>query len=136
MPPVVLADRTSFLTIRPRGPVPFRAFKSTPFSLARRRAKGEATTLSEEATTAEGAGEGAVDAETGAAGATGAGSDEGVLTEMERESAVSPSSRSMAMGVLTATPSDPAGINRAPMVPSSTASTSMVALSVSISAKI
>ena len=40
----------------------------------------------------------------------------------------------MAIGVLTATPSVPAGTRILPRVPSSTASTSIVALSVSISA--
>ena len=40
----------------------------------------------------------------------------------------------MAIGVLTATPSVPAGTRILPKVPSSTASTSIVALSVSISA--
>ena len=50
-------------------------------------------------------------------------------------SALSPSPRSMAMGVLTFTPSVPAGIRILPSVPSSTASTSIVALSVSISSR-
>ena len=49
-------------------------------------------------------------------------------------SALSPSCSSTAIGVLTLTPSVPAGIRILPSVPSSTASTSMVALSVSISA--
>src|SRR6056297_377956 len=49
-------------------------------------------------------------------------------------SALSPSSRSTAMGVFTFTPSLPSAIRILPMVPSSTASNSMVALSVSISA--
>jgi hypothetical protein len=48
--------------------------------------------------------------------------------------ASSPSERSTAIGVFTATPSVPSGIMILPMVPSSTASTSIVALSVSISA--
>src|SRR5688572_2869953 len=48
--------------------------------------------------------------------------------------ASSPSPRMTAMGVLTATSSVPSATRILPMVPSSTASTSMVALSVSISA--
>ena len=48
--------------------------------------------------------------------------------------ASSPSARIMAIGVLTATSAVPSGTRILPSVPSSTASTSMVALSVSISA--
>ena len=48
--------------------------------------------------------------------------------------AVSPSPSSVAIGVLTFTPSVPSATSRAPTLPSSVASTSMVALSVSISA--
>jgi hypothetical protein len=48
--------------------------------------------------------------------------------------ASSPSPNSSAIGVLTATPSVPSGTRMRPRVPSSTASTSIVALSVSISA--
>ncbi len=48
--------------------------------------------------------------------------------------ALSPSASSTAMGVFTLTPSVPAWIRILPSVPSSTASTSIVALSVSISA--
>ena len=48
--------------------------------------------------------------------------------------ASSPSARIMAIGVLTATSLVPSGTRILPSVPSSTASTSMVALSVSISA--
>src|SRR6202034_801841 len=51
-----------------------------------------------------------------------------------RLSASSPSPRIMAIGVLTATSLVPSGTRILPSVPSSTASTSMVALSVSISA--
>ncbi len=49
-------------------------------------------------------------------------------------SALSPSCRRTAIGVLTFTASVPAGISSLPITPSSTASTSIVALSVSISA--
>jgi hypothetical protein len=51
-----------------------------------------------------------------------------------RAESSSPSSSRMAMGALTATPSVPPGTRILPRVPSSIASTSMVALSVSISA--
>jgi hypothetical protein len=47
----------------------------------------------------------------------------------------SPSSTRMAMGLLTFTPSVPSAIRILPMMPSSTASNSIVALSVSISAR-
>ena len=49
--------------------------------------------------------------------------------------ASSPSSSSTAIGVLTFTPSVPSATRILPMVPSSTASNSIVALSVSISAR-
>ena len=48
--------------------------------------------------------------------------------------ALSPSASSVAIGVLTFTPSVPSATSSLPTLPSSTASTSMVALSVSISA--
>src|SRR5580704_930104 len=51
-----------------------------------------------------------------------------------RSAASSPSARMVAIGVLTATSAVPSGTNILSIVPSSTASTSMVALSVSISA--
>ena len=54
--------------------------------------------------------------------------------DVERPSLLSPSARITAIGVLTATSAVPSGIRILPSVPSSTASTSMVALSVSISA--
>src|SRR6201998_2084759 len=49
-------------------------------------------------------------------------------------SALSPSAKMVAIGVLTATSAVPSGISILPSVPSSVASTSIVALSVSISA--
>ena len=51
-----------------------------------------------------------------------------------RSEALSPSARMVAIGVFTATSAVPSGISILPSVPSSVASTSMVALSVSISA--
>jgi hypothetical protein len=64
------------------------------------------------------------------AGACGAGAG---LAAAKAE-ASSPSSSSRAIGALTATPWVPAGTRILPIVPSSTASSSIVALSVSISA--
>ena len=52
-----------------------------------------------------------------------------------RTAGPSPSSRMMAMGAFTATPSVPSGTRMRPNTPSSTASISMVALSVSISTR-
>ncbi len=49
--------------------------------------------------------------------------------------AFSPSCSSTAIGVFTATPSAPSATSNLPIRPSSTASTSIVALSVSISAR-
>ena len=56
------------------------------------------------------------------------------LDALSMSEASSPSSSRTAMAVLTLTPSVPASIRILPMVPSSTASNSIVALSVSISA--
>ena len=53
---------------------------------------------------------------------------------LPRSEALSPSARMVAIGVLTATSAVPSGIRILPRVPSSVASTSIVALSVSISA--
>ena len=63
----------------------------------------------------------------GAASTTGA--------DVAMSSALSPSSIRTAMAVFTLTPSVPSAIKILPMIPSSTASNSIVALSVSISAK-
>src|SRR6056297_2845732 len=57
------------------------------------------------------------------------------LDAVSMSSALSPSSSKTAIGVLTLTPSVPSSIRILPMVPSSTASNSIVALSVSISAR-
>ena len=58
----------------------------------------------------------------------------GLRSDLRAHAASSPSARIMAIGVLTATSLVPSGTRILPSVPSSTASTSMVALSVSISA--
>src|SRR6266403_1968849 len=56
------------------------------------------------------------------------------VAALPRSELLSPSARMVAIGVLTATSAVPSGISILPSVPSSVASTSMVALSVSISA--
>src|SRR6202035_158828 len=58
----------------------------------------------------------------------------GAGAALERSAALAPSARMVAIGVLTATSAVPSGISILPSVPSSVASTSIVALSVSISA--
>ena len=63
--------------------------------------------------------------------ASSAATDDGAASTAE---ASSPSSSRTAIGLFTLTPSVPSAISNLPMVPSSTASNSMVALSVSISA--
>src|SRR5580704_7705695 len=74
------------------------------------------------------------DAETGAGSSAFAGGFFGAPPLPLSAAASSPSARIMAIGVLTATSLVPSGTRIFPNVPSSTASTSMVALSVSISA--
>ena len=64
-------------------------------------------------------------------GSPACGTSAGALTRSE---ALSPSAKMVAIGVLTATSAVPSGIRIWPRVPSSVASTSIVALSVSISA--
>src|SRR6185436_20962076 len=59
----------------------------------------------------------------------------GALAAAGTASALSPSPISTAMGALTFTPSLPSGTRILPILPSSTASNSIVALSVSISAR-
>ena len=79
----------------------------------------------------------------GAAGAEAAATGAGAAStgaacagaEATMSSALSPSSRSTAIAAFTLTPSVPSAIKILPMIPSSTASNSIVALSVSISAK-
>ena len=118
------APSTSRRMIRPWGPDPEILVRSSPFCPAIRRASGEAKMRA--AVDA-----GAATMRAGAAG-TGAG---GVGTTTDTTGAgAAPSPDSRAMGRLTLTPSVPSAIRMASTTPSSTASTSMVALSVSISA--
>src|SRR6218665_300285 len=138
------AASTSFLTTRPCGPVPKIAESSMPASFASRLASGEAktrapvlagagaaalgggaTTAEPEATAAAGAG-----AALGASAGCAAGAGAGALTS----AALSPSVSSTAITALTFTFSVPSATMILPILPSSTASTSIVALSVSISA--
>src|ERR1700722_9508364 len=147
------AASTSDFTMRPRGPVPDSAARSMPFCVAMRRAKGEAKIRLPSWLGAD-----------GALGAVGAASALGVSTlvacsvlagvsaflgasaftaspiffiaaEMSTSPGFSSSPNSTAMGAFTFTPSLPSGTRILPMRPSSTASNSMVALSVSISAR-
>src|SRR3984893_5881131 len=137
-----LADSTSALTMRPFGPLPVIRERSSPFSAAIRLASGEAK-MRPPAGAAAGFAAGAGATGAGAAGAGlraaggaaaaagfGAGAGAGAAPA---GTAVSPSSSRIAITALTATPSAPSGTTIWPILPSSTASTSMVALSVSIS---
>ncbi len=119
--------------IRPCGPEPWMALRSTPDCSAMRRARGEANTRGprpEDRAAAFtgtgsdlGAGAGAGSATLAGVGAAAGGGAEAPASPLIR-----------AIGVLTFTPSAPSATSRASISPSSTASTSMVALSVSISA--
>ena len=133
---------TSALTIRPLGPDPLIRLRSRPLSAAIRRASGDAN-MRLPAELAAGAAGGGLAAGAGSAlagagarasvtGAGGAGSAVAVTEPMS--ASLSPSARRTAMGELTFTLSVPSGTRIRPTVPSSTASNSIVALSVSISA--
>ena len=141
------AISTSAFTTRPRGPVPLTALRSIPFCSAIRRAKGDAKTrcasraaggAGAAGTTAAG-GDGARGWGTGFAAAAGVSDVTADLIDCIAEAmsgaAVSPSPSRVAMGALTFTPSAPSGTSSLPIRPSSTASNSIVALSVSISAR-
>src|SRR5215831_2804887 len=133
---VGLACSTSALTMRPLGPLPLSRERSIPFSAAMRLGSGEAKMRPPLGAAAGlgGGGAGVGDAGAGAAafGAAGLGADIGAGAA-PAGNAVSPSSSRMAMTAFTFTPSAPSGTTIWPILPSSTASTSIVALSVSIS---
>mmetsp|Transcript_29037 Transcript_29037/g.55783 ORF Transcript_29037/g.55783 Transcript_29037/m.55783 type:complete len:226 (+) Transcript_29037:1303-1980(+) len=131
------AFSTSALTMRPCGPEPLMAPRSRPFCAAIRRARGVAKMrLPSVPCGAAGAGvAAAAGAGASAAGASGAAAGAGAGAA-PMSSALSPSSSSTAMAVLTLTPSVPSATRILPTKPSSTASNSIVALSVSISAMI
>src|SRR6056297_2079225 len=139
-----LASTTSALTIRPCGPEPVIWARSSPFSAAIRRARGEAKMRSPLSSLGA-AGAGVSDSVTGEAlpspePSCSFGCGSGSLAvcapsaSLSISSALSPSSSSSAIGVFTFTASLPSATRILPMVPSSTASNSIVALSVSISA--
>src|SRR6056297_1950204 len=138
---------TSAFTMRPRGPEPLICARWTPLSAAIRRARGEAkirfplsscgaagALVSDVFAAGVPLPEPSPSALVEASGASVSGAA-AFAVSLSMSSALSPSSRSTAMGVLTFTPSVPSGIRILPMVPSSTASNSIVALSVSISAR-
>ncbi|MGY3421018.1 hypothetical protein ACVWZW_001493 [Bradyrhizobium sp. F1.13.4] len=146
-----LACSTSRATTRPCGPVPVTIDTSRPDSLARRRASGDENTrpawplLCAAGAAACGAGAAAgAGAALGAAGA-GAGAAAGASAAFGGAAEAlglaapaaftsSPSPASTAITSLTGTSCVPSGTRILAIVPSSIASTSMVALSVSISA--
>ena len=109
------ASRTVWVTVSPRG-----------ISPAGGGGAGAASAAGAAGIGASAAGAG------GASGGDGAGAAWSISSIAE---ASSPSARITATGVLTATPSVPSGTRILPSTPSSTASSSMVALSVSISAR-
>ena len=123
--------------IRPCGPEPCTCARSNPFCPAIRRASGEAKIRSPEVRAGAGAGAGACalagSAFASALGASVFGASDFAGSAMGAAAAAS-SPLSRAIGVLTFTPSEPSGTRISSTTPSSTASTSMVALSVSISA--
>ncbi len=116
-----MASSTSPLVIFPFGPVPVSDPKSTPFASANLRAVGVAA----------GSSLVAVDFGAGVSAVAGAGDVDGAAL---RSPTSSPSSASIAISAPTATFSVPSLTRMAAMTPSSTASNSIVALSVSISA--
>ena len=125
------AASTSAFTIRPLGPEPAILLISTPACAAMRRASGLAKTRSPDAGAATGACATATGAATGAGVAAGAAA---ALGAAPAAGTASPASTSTAITSFTFTPCVPAGTRMRPRMPSSTASTSIVALSVSISA--
>ena len=151
-PPEALAPSTSAFVTRPCGPEPETAERSIPASLASRRASGEANTRSPlswpfEADLASDLGSG-LDSVFGAPsdfGASALASDLGASALAGSASAFalpasfsalssSPSPSRIAISSLTGTSAVPSATRILATLPSSTASTSMVALSVSISA--
>ncbi len=140
------ASSISRFTMRPWGPDPDSFARSSPSFSAMRRARGEANIRSPEDAAGFSVGFSAAgsgfDAGFSAAFSIFAGSDPFAAAASDLESPTdaiavsmsSPSSARIAMGSLTATPSVPPSIRILAIMPSSTASNSIVALSVSISA--
>ena len=145
-PPPAMAAFTSRSTTRPCGPDPAMAETSIPASFASRRASGDAKTREPGAAAGFAAGAGAAagalagagaEAAAGAdAGACGAGAAAGAAfpAPLATDLASSPSPAMTAISSFTFTSCAPSGTMILASTPSSTASTSMVALSVSISA--
>src|SRR3954453_16761372 len=143
-----LACSTSRATTRPCGPVPVTIATSTPASLARRRASGEENTrppwpllcaagaaACDVGAAVLGAAGAGADAAAGASGALGGAAEAlGLAALLPAAFTSSPSPASTAITSLTGTSCVPSGTRILAIVPSSIASTSMVALSVSISA--
>ncbi len=132
-----MAAFTSRSTTRPCGPEPLTAARSRPASLAMRRASGEEKTRSPDREPSARSRarrqerlRGAACEPEGSRSAFGAGAAAGAAAAL----ASSPSPAMTAIGVLTATSCEPSGTRIFASTPSSTASTSIVALSVSISA--
>ncbi len=138
---------TSAFTMRPLGPEPVTPERSMPFCSAMRFANGDAMMRSPELAGAEAAGARAGSALSrgaalaGSAGASafsssfaGAASAAAPPPAGATLPASSPSSAKVAITVPTATPSVPSSTWMCAITPSSTASNSIVALSVSISA--
>src|SRR5712671_6092565 len=144
--PPDFAASTSCAMTRPCGPVPAMRAMSRPAALARRRASGEAKIRPRPLVAGAGAtGDAGIDTLCagdggGAAGGFAAGAsglDTLGFAAGAPATAVftsSPSAASTAMGALTAMSAVPSGTRIFAITPSSTASYSMVALSVSISA--
>ncbi len=140
--PPCSARSTSTLMMRPWGPLPVSAARSRPAWAAIRLASGLAmirslsTPFAALAGFSAGAGAGAAvaGASTVAGGAAGGGGAAAPALKPSRAEESSPSSSSRPITALTGTFSAPSATTILPKVPSSTASTSMVALSVSISA--
>ncbi len=129
----------SDLTIRPCGPVPLTVFKSIPEFCAILFASGDANTrLPDGVSETVGATFSCLDCALSTTtlsffSSTGAAFLTGVASPIS--SALSPSSNKSAITSFTGTFSVPSETRILPIVPSSTASTSIVALSVSISHK-
>ena len=130
-----MAASTSALTMRPRGPLPVIWLRSRPFCSAIRRASGEAK-MRVPSGFCGGGGAAFSGPPAGAASAAAPACALGAVAggASAMSAALSPSSSSTAIGVLTFTASVPSATRILPITPSSTASNSIVALSVSISA--
>src|SRR5258708_38880612 len=147
--PTDLADSTACAMTRPCGAVPAMRAMARPAPLARRRASGEAKMRPRPFAAGAGATGEAGIAALGAARGDGGGAATGFVASAGGPDTLgfatgapaaavftsSPSAARTAMGALTATSAVPSGTRIFAITPSSIASYSMVALSVSISAR-